>query len=361
MKEQEKTYRLNLTEIKQIVSECVKRVVSESISQVSYHFASLKSCVSILDKNEFHLTLSSNRSDAFDNKRLFYLATQRSRNKRIAYASHFGTCARIQIDGNAISQRYKGKPVDYWQYKQKYYNPEYEVFGTGFTTWKQEHHDFEMEDRIFSYKPVIKDADKYITRIDIYIDRSRKNWLEMDMDMALTIYMLCKRLKINVFVYDDLNAFNAMSKNNINAEFEEEMNKYSEPYFSKSYGDSERGKALGMKNKTDKYVEILYHLFNVLTMGNLRKNFNETFSIVSNVLKKFGLEHYKDDLVKRMMRGYGTQFIESCELLSSTANVPIRKLNTDEYQDDTDASKIMEVGAYVLRKLGASNFDDLKR
>lgn len=64
---------MNFTQedIKQMVSECVKKILSEGISNITYHFTSLESCIDILKLNSFNLTMSSNKSDVYDNKKLF--------------------------------------------------------------------------------------------------------------------------------------------------------------------------------------------------------------------------------------------------------------------------------------------------
>lgn len=64
---------MNFTQedIKQMVSECVKKILSEGISNITYHFNSLESCIDILKLNSFNLTMSSNKSDVYDNKKLF--------------------------------------------------------------------------------------------------------------------------------------------------------------------------------------------------------------------------------------------------------------------------------------------------
>ena len=139
-----------------IIKERLKKVLNEGISDTTYHFTSLESCVYILKNNSFNLTMSSNRSDAYDNKRLFYLSTQRGRSKDIGYAGHLRSCVRIQLDGNALRTKYAGKPIDYWgasMGKQIYYNDD--ISTKGMTSAKQHHPNFEMEDRIFSYEPTI--------------------------------------------------------------------------------------------------------------------------------------------------------------------------------------------------------------
>lgn len=361
MNEQQNTYNFSISDIKEIVSECVRKIISEQISDITYHFASLNSCVKILSKNEFHLTMSSNKADAYDNKRLFYLSTQRSRSKSISYARKFSSCARIQLNGTALGSKYKGNPIDYWRYKQNYYNPEYnDIYGVGLTSSRKEHQSFEMEDRIFSYEPIIGNANKYITRIDVLLDNSRADLMKRERDMAITIYMLGKRLGIETYIYSNLDDFNFMTANNINKEIESEYQNGSEPYIDNSYTNSDRYKISKEFMKENTYIKILENLLNLLTKGNIYKKNNEAFETISNVLKQFGLERYKDGLIKQIRRSYGTSFVESCELLSSTSNTPIRKLNSLEYPDDKDSTKIMQLGAYVLKKFGVSNFDDLK-
>jgi len=353
-------YKIGIEDIKKMVSECV-RIISEGMTKITYHFCSLNSCINILKSDSFHLTLSSNKADAYDKKRLFYLSTQRSRSKSISYASKFGSCVRIQLDGDLLSNNYKGNPIDYWQYKQKYYNPEYDyIYGKGLTKSRKEHRDFEMEDRVFSYNPTIDNASRYIKRIDVFLDLSRKDMAEMERDRAKTIFMLCRRYQIGCSIYSDLEAFNSMSENNINADIENEYNNGSNPYVDTSYTNSERYKVSKDLMKENTYVSILEHLFNILTKGKMYEKNNESFEIIANTLKHFGLEKYKNSLIKKIRKSYGISFKESCELLSSTSNAPIRKLNSEEFPNDDDSNRIMRLGAYVLKKYNVSNFDDLK-
>ena len=49
--------KIDLNDIKQMVSECVKKILSEGISNITYHFTSLESCIDILKLNSFNLTI----------------------------------------------------------------------------------------------------------------------------------------------------------------------------------------------------------------------------------------------------------------------------------------------------------------
>lgn len=369
--------KIDFEDILQMVNESVKKILSEGVSEVTYHFTSLQNCISILKNNAIHLTMSSNKADAYDNKRLFYLSTQRSRNKEIGYAGHLGSCVRIQLNGEKIMYNHTGKPIDYWgnsMGKQSYYRDDHNsIYGTGFNRSRQTHHNFEMEDRIFSYEPTIDNASNFINRIDVYVD-SRTDRLQQtkiekyrqeieervneDKDLAITVYILSKHNKIPVYIYNNLKDFNYMTENTINDEISE---LYKNDYHHRTemkYDDYDRYKISKNVLKQNKFVYILYHLFNVLTDGKLNRGDKNMYKTVNITLKKFGLEKYANDVINSINHSWGSDFNESCMLLSNTINAPIRKLNS-EYPDD-DSNKIMKFGAYILKQKGASNFDDLK-
>lgn len=368
---------LTENDIIKIVSESVKKILSEGISDITYHFTSLQSCVYILKNNAFHLTMSSNRPDAYDKKRLFYLSTQRSRSKELGYAGHFDSCVRIQLDGKKLKENFKGMPIDYWgsMGKRSYYDPQYNLtYGNGFGRARQTHHNFEMEDRIFSYDPVIQEASKYILRVDVYINprtdrinnpeysekykETQQQRVNEDKDEAITIYCFADRNKIPVYIYNNSNDFNFMTNNIINDEIKE---MYKNDFHSRTemqYNDYDRYKMGKDFSHESSYIKILRHLFNVLTDGKIYNRTQENYKIISTTLKQFGLEKYINAVINEINHSWGNSFEESCELLANTMNAPIRKLNT-EIQDD-DSNRIMRFGAYVLKQKGVNNFNDCK-
>lgn len=353
--------KIDLNDIKQMVSECVKKILSEGISTTTYHFTSLQSCIDILRLNSFNLTLSSNKSDAYDNKRLFYLSTQRSRNKELGYAGHLGSCVRIQLDGKKIMEKYTGKPIDYWASmgKQSYYNPEYDsTYGKGFGRVKQTHHNFEMEDRIFSYEPTIQNASSYINRIDVYID-GLQNRINIEKDYAISIYVLSVRNDIPVYIYNNLKDFNMMTNNVINNEIKDLYKNDFHARKEMEYKDYDRYKISKDFQVQNKNVEILKHVLNVLSNGKIFDGSNDSYALINKTLKQFGLEKYVAPVINDIKKSWGSSFEESCGLLSNTINTPIRKLNTDHPSEESN--RIMKLGVYVLRKHKVSNFDDLRR
>lgn len=373
---------LEENDIRKIVLECVRKILNEGISDITYHFTSIHSCIKILTKNAFFLTLSSNQSDSYDNKRLFYLSTQRGRNKNLGYAGHYSGCVRIQLNGNVLMQNYAGKPVDYWgasMGKQSYYKQDRD-YPQSFAT-KQTHHNFEMEDRLLSYQSVIENANKYITRIDVFIDPrlykkevAKKNnnteylnrieqEIESDKYQAMAVYVLAKRLGIPVFVYTSLNDFNFMTENNINTEMEEiyhnDHNIKQEP----DYRDKPLYKsAMKFKDRTTK-LNIITALMSICFNTNYVRYIKgelpqETMQEIALVLKKFNLQRYTSSVLDELKK-LRESFSELCHLLSSTVNLPLRKLNTE--MDDDEANNIMMLGAYVLKKYNCTNFDSLAK
>lgn len=368
--------KINQGDILYMVTESVKRILSEGISDIVYHFTSLKSCLNILKKNEIYLTMSSNSSDAYDNKRLFYLSTQRSRSKELGYAGHMGSCVRIQIDGQKIMNNLTGKPIDYWGVnmgKQSYYNPNNDsTYGKGLTRSRQTHHNFEMEDRIVSYEPSIPDFSKYILRLDIYVD-PRTDRLEdtkiqkyiddinkrvnSELQEAALLYTLGSgRLRINTNVYNSLRDFNYMTENTINGQMKELYNKSFEGGDTKEYDDTEAYKTSQIFMGETKKINVLRELFNVLTLGEIYRT-EDKDKIIATTLKKYNLSKYINKVRKEMSGRWGNSYTESCNLLANTCNAPLRKLNHEV--GDEDSLNIMRFAADILKKYKVNSFSAL--
>lgn len=332
-------------------------ILKEGISDITYHFCTIKQCNNILQKDTFFLTMSSNRADAYDNKRLFYLSTQRGRSKDLGYAQANHITARIQLDGAKLSQQYKGAPIDYWgsMGKQSYYNPIYDSsYGQGLTNTRKQHRNFEMEDRVFSYEPYIENASKYITRIDVLVDRDgNPEYTKNDRYDAISTYILCSDMRIPFYCYDNKQDFNQMTDNTINSEIEEMYNNS----YDINYGERERGDMGFSRLSKERRIVfnetmVLCNLINVLHGGYLYQD-KDVYKFISNVLKKYGLENTSNKVMKMIPKYWRDSFEESCRAVSG----PIRRLNT-EYGSD-NANKIMMLGADILRQNRVNNFDTL--
>jgi len=163
--------------------------LTEGLSSVLYHTTFLKNVASILETDEFRLTPSFKNSAEFriGSKKLFFLSTSRAKdndynNTKFANAFFSDEIACILVlDGKALSNNYSGNPVDYWQtYDKKYLSKK-----------------TEMEDRIYSDKPIIPNAKRYIREIHVLFKdgeislRDRKYVIEL------------KKSGIPIWLYDE--------------------------------------------------------------------------------------------------------------------------------------------------------------
>ena len=123
-------------------------------SSILFHYTGLSSLVSIFKTNEFRLStkLGAAGEDRGDSQ-LYYMSLTRSRlGSYHAKASSYGSVL-IRLDGNKLSHKYKVKPIDYWG-----------------PTLNDPSRD-EMEDRLVTNEPVIKNAISYFLSIDVLIDK----------------------------------------------------------------------------------------------------------------------------------------------------------------------------------------------
>ena len=131
------------------------KILSEGITDIVYHFTSLENFLSIVKNNEFVLRASNLTKTSEYNKNgyYYYFSTTRGKNGNEGYGMSLEGTVRITLDGRKLSQRYKGQPFDYW--------------GPSWKKNTQSHEYDEMEDRILSNEPVIKNALDYIIRADV--------------------------------------------------------------------------------------------------------------------------------------------------------------------------------------------------
>jgi hypothetical protein len=117
----------------------------EALSQIVWHFT--PAAADILRQNKFSLSMEQG-ADVTKTKP-FFLSTARS--KSTYYADHSGG-VMLKLDGDALNKKYKGRAFDYW--------------GSEYKTREKGKH--EMEDRLYSDKPVIPDARKYILQVQAW-------------------------------------------------------------------------------------------------------------------------------------------------------------------------------------------------
>ena len=162
------------------------------VSDIVYHYTSLSSAGNILKENQFALTFISGSDDTLKpNAKYYYLSTTRSR--RGSYHEGSEVHALMVLDGVKLRNNYIGSPVDYWGREFRKIAPAKN----------------EMEDRIWSDKPYIKPASKYIKEIHI-------SFVDVDHDVlkrnVRSLLIEAKKKGIPSFVYTDKTAAKNLDK-----------------------------------------------------------------------------------------------------------------------------------------------------
>lgn len=197
----------NIYEEKSVVEEVksfFKQDLSEKFTDIVYHNTTVRNLHKILDTSVFQLTpVFSRESDMELQKiaknRIFYASFTRS-----PYAYKEDTI--IKLDGRKLGYKYKALPVDYWQDLARRINAKVGVESIMMGD--------EMEDRLISKEPEIKDFDKYILEIHVKLYDKPKDIGNAAKEQYLDIYKYCTKAHIPVFFYtkDNASAFKILDK-----------------------------------------------------------------------------------------------------------------------------------------------------
>lgn len=204
--------------INRVLKESVNKfILNERLSSVLYHFTRIGGLYHILKSNSFKLKSSYGRmSDDMHKTKKFYLSCTRQRSGLLGYSRNLNV--RITLDGDLLNQNYEGGSVDYWGVsmgKQSYYDKE------KYNKVDYYQPNTENEDRLFSDSPIIKNASKYIKRIDILL-KNKDNNIRLN---YLYHILRCGYSNI-IYIYDNENDFNYQTDNIINSEILEKTKSY---------------------------------------------------------------------------------------------------------------------------------------
>ena len=136
----------------------LKDILTERISTVVYHFTTTEAAGYIIDGNKFRLRpilLDSGVNVGNKYEEGYYMSVARTKIEGYTKGINSSRCffVRFELDGNKLSNRYKGSPFDYFPQHQG--DNEYE----------------EYEDRIYSKDMFIPNAKSYIKRMDVDVSR----------------------------------------------------------------------------------------------------------------------------------------------------------------------------------------------
>ena len=135
----------------------LKDILTERISDVVYHFTTTEAASYIIETNRFRLKplVLDSVNVGRDYEEGFYMSVARTKIEGYTKSINSSRCffVRFELDGNKLSNRYKGGPFDYFPQHQG--DNEYE----------------EYEDRIYSKDMFIPNAKTYIKRMDVDVSR----------------------------------------------------------------------------------------------------------------------------------------------------------------------------------------------
>ena len=366
-----------------------KFLMKEALSSKVYHFTSIKSAFNILKTNEMFCQSSlATSADDYSDKYKFYVSFTRVKSPKegFGYNSYRRkSFARIEFDGDKLNNNFNGRPVDYWNSdsltnKRKYMkdvtnqkayryvpydgndnvdakdmdgvykydfkypkedSPLYASFDGKIYKKEQiipneiQHHVFnEIEDRIQTNKPIIENINKYITRVDILIDRNSGSKDEI-------VYARNLSFSKFVFVYDNMKDFIMQSENTVNKEIQND--------------ESIENKIDLYKNvlswSQNDYIGLLSSYLMLLTIDE--HDMNKKFKLVSNILEDGNLGKYKGKVIKKISSHRWGINIEDCiNSLKASAQ------NTSK-EPTREGQEVLHFITSSMRKLGYKSFRDM--
>lgn len=166
------------------------------ISPIVYHATDLSALEKILSEDRFKLSASVGTSSErkHQSKKFYYLST--TRHKLGGFHLEQGSyTAVLVLDGTKLGHNYIGDPIDYW--------------GEGFRRERPEK--YEAEDRIWSEKPFIEPASKYIKEIHILWDEKWDHNNHVKASLRKTL-IDAKKMEIPTWMYANKRPFLLMDK-----------------------------------------------------------------------------------------------------------------------------------------------------
>jgi len=353
------------------ILESQYRVLNEGLSNLLYHFTSIGNGYNIAKDGVIMLqsALSKDAED-YDNKRKYYLSCSRIRNGNFGYSRKFmDGGVRIELDGDALSSRFKGKPIMYWSGlgdKYRYYeklprnykdtlnhlsydierfkkkNPsasedDIENFvKNNFDNYAQTHISNESEDRIFSYEPVIRDIEKYVRSIDVLLPNFEND--EEKMRIASDFRYHTKLGKL-VRIFDSALEFNKVNGSDANDKV-----KYNQEASSRHEGLDDHRIRYALK-------QVIYFI----AYANEEYEGKKFPVAVAKLLDKYHLDEFKG-MIGDLTRGFrnifsATQVIENLDTV---------RRDLSDYPNET-TYKILKMFTDYSLSIGGKTFRDTCR
>lgn len=188
-----------------------KTLLNERTSSIVYHWCSPQTAWKILQTNRFSLmsTLFKNAEANLlgtSHKHMYYMSM--TRNGKIGmggYSNVEHPWVRLTLDGDMLNANYHIKALDYWG---KSMGKNSRMNGSRSTSRKyipKDGSETEAEDRLYSRKPFIEDALKYIKHIDIFLDYTKEKANPINIQ---SVYNICLNASSISTLYSSVKDFN---------------------------------------------------------------------------------------------------------------------------------------------------------
>lgn len=159
-------------------------------SAILYHLIQMEYAIDALKHDRFRLAPTNESVEAQFGKGQYFLSLARSKHSDYFKKEIGSSHVVFVVDGQKLNMNYQIKPVDYWA-NQKYVNSD------------------EKEDRLTADKMFIP-CIRYVKEIHFMKESGKfKN------NDSLSLALLAKRNKIELFQYDDMNAFANLDKRKV--------------------------------------------------------------------------------------------------------------------------------------------------
>lgn len=273
-----------------------RNILNERLSSKVYHFTSYEVLKNIIETDSMFLQNSCSDKREGRSNRIFYLSLSRIKSTRQGYALCGNLPVRIELDGNKLNQRYKGKAIDYFMGKIN--TGDYQD-GEGYDDLSGNRLDsdvFEYEDRLFSDKPIIDHIMNYIIRIDVVFTKNTSYLYIPIMKQIANID--------NVFIYGNRHDFEAQNINTINDKFS-------------SLKDSECGTYTNKEPyTTSSFINDITSMFVILTYGEY-DNGTDAVNFINRICDKYQIdENVKQQVIKVIESGF--KFLTNSERIETS-------------------------------------------
>ena len=178
-----------------------KKIIQEALTDVLYQYRSVPTILNILKKNAFFPSVAfATPSEVEINKGYKYYLSF-ARNLRGAYHKQGRMSAYMVLDGRKLGERFKGSAVNYWG-------------NMAYAAGKKK---TEVEDRLFTNEPVIKNVAQYIESIHVSIPIESQsssgyksypiNYMSSQLQTLKGLDETAKKMGIPIYYYTDVRSY----------------------------------------------------------------------------------------------------------------------------------------------------------